>query len=51
MPSRAGQRFRSGDVKKLQVNGYADVDFNADELRAEDVAAVCRLGRHDTAIG
>lgn len=25
----------------LQVNGYADVDFNADELPAERVAAVC----------
>ncbi len=25
----------------LQVNGYADVDFNADELSAERVAAVC----------
>ena len=29
----------------LQVNGYADVDFNADELSAELVHAVCqRLG-------
>jgi N-acetylglucosamine-6-phosphate deacetylase len=26
----------------LQVNGYADVDFNADELSAERVHAVCR---------
>jgi N-acetylglucosamine-6-phosphate deacetylase len=26
----------------LQVNGYAAVDFNADELKTEDVAAVCR---------
>lgn len=26
----------------LQVNGYADVDFNADELSSERVAAVCR---------
>ena len=26
----------------LQVNGYADVDFNADQLSAERVAAVCR---------
>src|SRR3954452_7981157 len=26
----------------LQVNGYADVDFNADELSAERVAAVCK---------
>lgn len=26
----------------LQVNGYADVDFNADELAAERVAEVCR---------
>ena len=25
----------------LQVNGYADVDFNADELPTEQVAAVC----------
>jgi N-acetylglucosamine-6-phosphate deacetylase len=29
----------------LQVNGYADVDFNADELTIDRVAAVCqRLG-------
>jgi N-acetylglucosamine-6-phosphate deacetylase len=26
----------------LQVNGYADVDFNADELSLERVAAVCQ---------
>jgi N-acetylglucosamine-6-phosphate deacetylase len=26
----------------LQVNGYAAVDFNADQLIAEDVAAVCQ---------
>jgi N-acetylglucosamine-6-phosphate deacetylase len=26
----------------LQVNGYADVDFNADELSVERVVAVCR---------
>jgi N-acetylglucosamine-6-phosphate deacetylase len=26
----------------LQVNGYADVDFNADELSAERVAALCQ---------
>src|SRR6187399_1429930 len=26
----------------LQVNGYADVDFNADELSVEAVASVCR---------
>src|SRR5262245_27860882 len=26
----------------LQVNGYADVDFNADELSIERVAAVCQ---------
>src|SRR5262245_26201674 len=26
----------------LQVNGYADVDFNADELSVERVAAVCQ---------
>ncbi len=31
----------------LQVNGYADVDFNADELSAERVAAVCRRLRDD----
>jgi N-acetylglucosamine-6-phosphate deacetylase len=34
----------------LQVNGYADVDFNADELSAENVAAVCeRLGNEGVA--
>src|SRR6185312_11790618 len=26
----------------LQVNGYADVDFNADELSTERVAALCK---------
>jgi N-acetylglucosamine-6-phosphate deacetylase len=31
----------------LQVNGYADVDFNADELSAERAAAVCRRLRDD----
>ncbi len=31
----------------LQVNGYADVDFNADELSAERVAAVCRRLRSE----
>ena len=35
----------------LQVNGYADVDFNADELRSEDVAAVCRRLRDDGVAG
>lgn len=34
----------------LQVNGYADVDFNADALSAESVAAVCeRLGTEGVA--
>ncbi len=31
----------------LQVNGYADVDFNADELSAERVAVVCRRLRDE----
>src|SRR3954465_14054938 len=35
----------------LQVNGYADVDFNADELSAERVAAVCRRLRGEGVSG
>jgi N-acetylglucosamine-6-phosphate deacetylase len=35
----------------LQVNGYADVDFNADELDVEKVAAVCRRLRGDGVAG
>jgi N-acetylglucosamine-6-phosphate deacetylase len=35
----------------LQVNGYADVDFNADELSAEKVAAVCERLRGDGVAG
>src|SRR4051794_33721830 len=35
----------------LQVNGYADVDFNADELSAERVAAVCRRLRDEGVAG
>ena len=35
----------------LQVNGYADVDFNADELSAEPVAAVCRGLREEGVAG
>jgi N-acetylglucosamine-6-phosphate deacetylase len=35
----------------LQVNGYADIDFNADELNAETVAAVCRRLRDDGVAG
>jgi N-acetylglucosamine-6-phosphate deacetylase len=35
----------------LQVNGYADVDFNADELTAEDVARVCQRLRDDGVAG
>jgi len=31
----------------LQVNGYADVDFNADQLHAERVAAVCQRLRDE----
>src|SRR5436853_6795529 len=31
----------------LQVNGYADVDFNADELSAERVSDVCRRLRDE----
>jgi len=32
----------SPEYVDLQVNGYAEVDFNADKLVVEDVAAVCR---------
>ncbi|HJQ82272.1 MAG TPA: N-acetylglucosamine-6-phosphate deacetylase [Lacipirellulaceae bacterium] len=35
----------------LQVNGYAEVDFNADRLEAEQVAAVCRRLRQDGIAG
>jgi N-acetylglucosamine-6-phosphate deacetylase len=35
----------------LQVNGYADVDFNADELSAERVAAVCGRLRSEGVAG
>src|SRR3954452_25144311 len=35
----------------LQVNGYADVDFNADELSTERVGAVCRRLRDDGVAG
>ncbi len=35
----------------LQVNGYADIDFNADELEAERVVAVCRRLRDDGVAG
>ncbi|MCI0333272.1 MAG: N-acetylglucosamine-6-phosphate deacetylase [Planctomycetes bacterium] len=35
----------------LQVNGYAEVDFNADKLVMEDVAAVCRRLRADGVAG
>jgi N-acetylglucosamine-6-phosphate deacetylase len=35
----------------LQVNGYAEVDFNADRLEAEQVAAVCRRLRDDGVSG
>ncbi|MCC7476088.1 MAG: N-acetylglucosamine-6-phosphate deacetylase [Pirellulales bacterium] len=35
----------------LQVNGYADVDFNADELSVERVAAVCQRLRSDGVAG
>ena len=35
----------------LQVNGYAAVDFNADKLVMEDVAAVCRRLREDGVAG
>jgi N-acetylglucosamine-6-phosphate deacetylase len=35
----------------LQVNGYADVDFNADELDAEQVAGVCRRLHDDGVAG
>jgi N-acetylglucosamine-6-phosphate deacetylase len=35
----------------LQVNGYADVDFNADELSVEPVAAVCQGLREEGVAG
>src|SRR3954471_998270 len=35
----------------LQVNGYADVDFNAEELSIERVAAVCKKLRDDGVAG
>jgi N-acetylglucosamine-6-phosphate deacetylase len=35
----------------LQVNGYAAVDFNADKLVMEDVAAVCRRLQDDGVAG
>jgi N-acetylglucosamine-6-phosphate deacetylase len=35
----------------LQVNGYAEVDFNADELPTEDVAAVCRRLQNEGVAG
>jgi N-acetylglucosamine-6-phosphate deacetylase len=35
----------------LQVNGYAEVDFNADELDADNVAAVCDRLRADGVAG
>lgn len=35
----------------LQVNGYADVDFNADALEAAEVAAVCQRLRDEGVAG
>lgn len=35
----------------LQVNGYAEIDFNADKLAMEDVAAVCRRLQDDGVAG
>jgi N-acetylglucosamine-6-phosphate deacetylase len=35
----------------LQVNGYADIDFNADRLAAADVVRVCRQLRDDGVAG
>ncbi|MEX0643147.1 MAG: N-acetylglucosamine-6-phosphate deacetylase [Pirellulales bacterium] len=35
----------------LQVNGYADIDFNADRLSAEDVVHVCQRLRDDGVAG
>ena len=35
----------------LQVNGYADVDFNADELRPDAVSAVCARLHDDGVAG
>jgi N-acetylglucosamine-6-phosphate deacetylase len=39
------------DYVDLQVNGYADVDFNADVLDAEKVVAVCGRLRDDGVAG
>ena len=38
-------------IVDLQVNGYADVDFNADELSADTVAAVCSRLRDEGVAG
>jgi N-acetylglucosamine-6-phosphate deacetylase len=35
----------------LQVNGYADIDFNADRLTAADVVRVCQRLREDGVAG
>jgi N-acetylglucosamine-6-phosphate deacetylase len=35
----------------LQVNGYAEIDFNADTLVMEDVAAACQRLRNDGVAG
>jgi N-acetylglucosamine-6-phosphate deacetylase len=35
----------------LQVNGYAEVDFNADRLEAEHVVAICERLRNDGVAG
>src|SRR5262245_7456541 len=35
----------------LQVNGYADIDFNADRLAAEDVVRICGRLREDGVAG
>ncbi len=49
-PSATAVHAPNGYVD-LQVNGYAEVDFNADCLEAEQVAAVCRRLRDDGVAG
>jgi N-acetylglucosamine-6-phosphate deacetylase len=49
-PSKTAMHAPNGYVD-LQVNGYAEVDFNADRLEADQVAAICRRMRDDGVAG
>jgi N-acetylglucosamine-6-phosphate deacetylase len=49
-PSKTAMHAPNGYVD-LQVNGYAEVDFNADRLEADQVAAICRRLRDDGVAG